>query len=123
MSRFLLDANLSPETCRYPVENLGLDAVDRMTQGLNALTDDDVVNLAQDERRLIITFDRDFGEIYHFRLKGKLGVFILRIEDQTVESVNKVLHGFLQGLPKSVNLDTSLVMLDEHRARITRGED
>ena len=81
------------------------------------MTDEEVYNLALRERRIIITFDLDFGEIYHFS-KNKIGVIILRLEDQTVESVNKVLEKFLQTKDvKRGKEENLLVVLTEHFVR------
>lgn len=123
MSKFILDANLSPETRRYLADTFSLDVIDLITQNLYSLTDNEVVALAKEQGRVIITFDRDFGEIYHFREKGNVGVIVLRLENQTVESVNAVLARFFVGQAETIDLDTTLVMLDEHRVRIIRGED
>jgi predicted nuclease of predicted toxin-antitoxin system len=66
LSRLLLDANLSPETREHLVARHGLDVVDLITRRQAGLSDADVVALAKAEGRVIVTFDLDFGEIYHF---------------------------------------------------------
>lgn len=120
MSRFLLDANLSLETAAFLRESLQLDAVSLTPEQLT-LKDPQIVALARSQGRVIITFDLDFGELYHFREQGQLGVIILRLEDQTVESVNAVLATFFASNLTDVDLDRSLVVIDERRVRIVRG--
>ncbi len=118
MSRFLLDANLSPETAQYLTAAFGLDVFALAGQRLSRLTDIAVVALAQQEQRVIITLDKDFGELYHRRERGNLGVIILRLRDESIESVNEVLGRFFQRQADDIDLDRSLVVLDEVRARI-----
>ncbi len=121
MSRFLLDANLSPETAQYLGATLGLDVLDLAGQGLGRLTDGAVVALAQRQQRVIITLDMDFGELYHRRERGRLGVIIHRLRDESIESVNAVLCRFFRGHAAEIDLARSLVVLDEARVRIRSG--
>ncbi len=123
MSKFLLDANLSPETRKYLVEEFKLDIIDLISKEKSSLSDEAVVRLAKRERRVIITFDLDFGEIYYLSERGKIGVVVLRLRDQTVESVNKTLYKFFQNEADDINLDKSLVILDENKVRITQEKD
>lgn len=45
------------------------------------MTDDDIVRLAAKEGRMVVTMDRDFGElVYHSGLRHA-GVLLLRMED------------------------------------------
>ena len=89
MSAFLLDANLSPETREYLSRIHGFDVIDLITERKAGLGDAQVVELAKAEQRVIVTFDLDFGEIYHFAERGRIGVIVLRLDDQAVESVNR----------------------------------
>lgn len=83
-------------------------------------TDERVAELANEQGRVVITFDLDFGEMSHFRGAGRLGVIVLRLRDQTVESVDRVLDLFFSNPPTDVDLDHSLVVLREHSLRIVR---
>ena len=118
MSRFLLDANLSPDTARYLATSFDLDVTDLASRRLNRLTDNEVAALARREQRVIITLDLDFGELYHRRERGQLGVIILRLRDESIESVNEVLGRFFRTQADEFDLDHSLVVLDEVRVRI-----
>jgi predicted nuclease of predicted toxin-antitoxin system len=117
----LLDANLSPKSRAYLVQTFGFDVIDLITEGKAGLTDEQVVAWARSEGRVIVTFDLDFGEIYHFREPEDVGVIILRLDNQTVESVNSALDRFFRGVGTEVDLDRSLVIVDDHRVRIVGG--
>ena len=118
MTKLLLDANLSPETRRYLTKTFAFDVIDLITENQAKLSVEDVVNLARKGKRIVVTFDLDFGEIYHFREKGNLGIIILRIEDRTVESVNKMLYRFFREEAKHINLYKSLVVIEEKGIRV-----
>ena len=118
MPKLLLNANLSHETASF-LRNLGFNALCLSEEGLGAITDEEVVELAKKESRIIITFDLDFGQLYHFREEGKLGVVILRLKDQTVEVVNAVLKRFFEDFKgKEAQLQKSLVIVEEDRYRL-----
>lgn len=123
MSKFLLDANLSPETRKYLVKKFKLDAIDLISKNKSSLSDEAVVKLAKREKRVIITFDLDFGEIYYFSERGKIGIIVLRIKDQTVESVNKTLDKFFHNVANNINLENSLIIIDENKIRIIEDTD
>lgn len=91
MPKLLLDANISPETARF-LRSLGFSVKSLIEENLAGITDEQVVTLAEKERRVIITFDLDFGRIYHFKEQGKVGIVVLRLENQTVESQTPILR-------------------------------
>lgn len=122
MIKLLLDANLSPETRDYLIKTFLFDVIDIITEKKSGLSDEEIVLFAKKERRIIVTFDLDFGEIYHFKEKGKIGIIVLRLEDQTVESVNKMLYKFFSSYAKKVNMSNSLVVLKENKIRIDVGQ-
>ncbi len=122
MLKLLLNANLSHETASF-LRNLGFDTSCLLEEGLGAITDEEVVELAKKESRIIITFDLDFGQLYHFREEGKVGVVILRLKDQTVEATNAVLKRFFEDFRgKEAQLQKGLVIVEEDRYRFYSAE-
>ena len=116
--KLLLDANLSPETAIF-LRSLGFEVASLIEEGQGELDDEAVAHIAKKERRILITFDLDFGEVYYFSLKKQFNVLILRLHDQRVETVNEVLKEFLKN---NANLfskkEKHLVIISEHRIRI-----
>jgi predicted nuclease of predicted toxin-antitoxin system len=119
VSKFLLDVNMSPETQAFLRETFGFDVI---RSSPPTLPDEDIVKLAKQEQRVVITQDLDFGEIYYLRERGRLGVIVLRLTDQTVESVNRVLATFFRAQAEAIPLSTSLVVIDEHHFRVVLAE-
>ena len=97
--KLLLDANLSPETADY-LRLLGFDVKCLIEENLGNLNDDEVIHIAIRERRVIITFDLDFGEIYYFAYPKKFSALVMRLNDQRVESVNGTLKKFFENNKK-----------------------
>ncbi|PIU14723.1 hypothetical protein COT20_02480 [bacterium (Candidatus Gribaldobacteria) CG08_land_8_20_14_0_20_39_15] len=62
MLRFLLNANISHETAEF-LNSLGCDAKTATQLGLGSADDSKIVNKAIREKRILVTFDLDFGFI------------------------------------------------------------
>jgi predicted nuclease of predicted toxin-antitoxin system len=120
MTKFLLDANLSPKTAQFLSQTFGLDAVSLVTLGQGGLADADVIALAEAEDRVIITLDLDFGELYHQRAAGEIGVMILRLRDETRTAVEAALARFFRTVAVTIDLDRTLVIIEETRIRVVR---
>lgn len=118
---FLADENISPESVEH-LEALGYVCHSLVRDGPRALSDDDIVALAKQEGRIIITHDLDFGQMYYFSEEGRVGVVVLRLRHQTVEAVNQVLERFLESdlLPEN-EIQETLVILSETTYRVHRG--
>jgi predicted nuclease of predicted toxin-antitoxin system len=115
---FVLDANLSIETARFLNQSLGLDVVHLATLELMHLGDYEIVLFAQAEGRVIITFDLDFGHIHRGRTFGRFGFILLRLSEQSIESVNQRLHKFFTDLPDMNVLIDSITVLEDKRSRV-----
>lgn len=114
----MLDASLSPETTKF-LRSLGYDAKDLISKKLYFISDEKVIELAISEKRIVITFDLDFGYLYHFKFKSQVGIIILRLRDQTVESVNEILERFLRRkIIEKQKLEKSLIVIDEAEFRV-----
>lgn len=120
MTRLLLDANLSPKTARYLSRTLGLDAVSLLRRGLGQLSDQDVLQVARREDRVIVTLDRDFIEPWLATGKIDQGIIYLELAGahRYVGSVNQILHRFFLDEASSVDLKQSIVIIREDRVLI-----
>jgi len=71
MLKFLLNANISYETAKF-LQSKGYEAKTVAQFGLGKAEDAKIVEKAIKEKRIIITFDLDFGEIFYFSTKEKI---------------------------------------------------
>ena len=117
--RFLLNANISRKIIPQLFERFSLDLKHISDFSSTAWTDAEIVSLAKKEKRTIITHDLDYGEIYYLKEKGKIGVIMLRLQDQTSANVVGKLTNFFQN-PKyqKANLSSSLTIISDEKIRI-----
>jgi len=60
------------------------------------ISDQSVLEMAQNQQRLIITFDRDYGElIFKYDYKPNQGVLYLRLSEYSPEAPAKIVHDLL----------------------------
>ena len=86
------------------------------------LTDREIAALARRDDLVILTHDLDLGEIFYLAEEAQLGILVLRLHQQTVETVNDVLTRFLtSGVLATLDLNDSLVILSESAYRVYRG--
>ena len=98
---------LADESCAGPVvrtlREAGHDVV-ALAEVARGATDEQVLELALNEKRILITEDRDFGELVYARGRSSAGVILVRFDSRArqtkpltvVEAVSKLgsrLHG------------------------------
>jgi predicted nuclease of predicted toxin-antitoxin system len=76
--RFLLDMNLPPAMADW-LRSEGHDAVHARDAGYADLPDREIFARAAEDRRIVITFDLDFGEIVGLVGNSSCGVILLRL--------------------------------------------
>jgi predicted nuclease of predicted toxin-antitoxin system len=118
--KFLLDENISPKTAKF-LKSLGYDVKTLFNFKMLGCENGEVANLAMRENRIIITLDLTFAYSFYFMNRGKVGIVLLRLEDLSVENVNKVLKSFLEKIQKEKKkVEKSLVIVEEEGYRIIK---
>lgn len=92
--RFLVDVNVGQAVASW-LQTEGYDALS--VRDIDPRMDDrNVLALAVREGRVVITMDRDFGELVHHYGKGHAGVLLLRLGDaqssEKVEAVRQIVQ-------------------------------
>ena len=81
--KFLADEN-APRTIVELLRCCGYDLL-WVREHCPGMDDEEIIRLSISENRLILTFDRDFGElIYRLRMKNTPGVILASISDSQV---------------------------------------
>ncbi|MBI4824928.1 MAG: DUF5615 family PIN-like protein [Nitrospirae bacterium] len=91
--KFLVDVGVSKKVEEWLKEN-GYDV--KSVRDINPKEkDSEILRLAANESRMVITMDKDFGELVYNSGKSHSGVMILRLDDanggQKVEIIKKIL--------------------------------
>ena len=90
--RLLLDANISTRLVA-PLQEMGHDVVSQLQENPNA-ADEEILKRAHLEQRIVITYDKDFGELVFKHEAGHFGVILLRTRDESYPTQLAVLKEF-----------------------------
>jgi len=114
--RFLLDQDVYAVTARF-LAGLGHDVIQVAQLGLSQADDEELLKVAQEQNRIFVTRDRDFGGLVFVKVLGS-GVLYLRVLPSTQNSVHKELERVLN-MHAEEELRKAFVVIepDGHRFR------
>lgn len=87
--KFITDENLGIRVPKY-LRTLGYDVISAIEVALSK-PDTDILYIANEEDRIILTTDKDFGELVFKEGLAHSGVILLRLKDESVENKKRVL--------------------------------
>ena len=114
--KFLLDAGLAQSTARY-LQALGHDAVHLRDQGLQRLPDEQIIQKAHTEARIILTHDLDFSRLVAVSQARLPSVITFRLKDMRPVRVNHYLNETLGHFSAELQSD-ALVSISENGIRL-----
>ena len=92
----------------YDVKSIGVDSA--------GISDSEIMEIAITEKRLILTFDSDYGElIFKFGFKPPAGVIYLRLKDFTPEYPGKLIYDIFSNY--DLNFNHRLSVIDRNGVR------
>jgi predicted nuclease of predicted toxin-antitoxin system len=115
--KFLLDQDVYASTARF-LSGLGHDVVPVAQIGLSQADDSELLRIAQEQNRIFVTRDRDFGGLVFVKNLG-VGVIYLRI----LPSTQNVVHNELERVLRSYSEDelrTAFVVIEPGRHRFRK---
>ena len=92
--KFLTDENIATSVYKFLLEE-GFDVKDVKVENLQGSSDKEILELANKERRIIITHDKDFANVLNQKSKHK-GVILLRFKIQLPKTVISTLTKILK---------------------------
>jgi len=114
--RFLVDECTGPAVARWLRDRQ--HEVFSVYEEARGMDDDDIIQKAFEENRILITNDKDFGEkIYRERYPHR-GVVFLRLDDERANSKIETIQKLLQGYANE--LADCYVVVTETRVRFAR---
>jgi len=116
--KFLADMGISQSTVQA-LRNVGHDAVHLREQGLQRLIDVAILEKARQEKRIVLTFDLDFGELLAVGLHDSPSVIIFRLHNATPASVQPKLMEVLEKEGKELE-QGAIVIVQDTRYRLRR---
>jgi len=115
--KFLLDHDVYAATGRL-LSSLGHDVVPVAHIGLSQAGDDELLKIAQEQNRIFVTRDRDFGHLVFVQSLGA-GVLYLRVLPSTQGAVHGELEKVLKAYPEA-ELAKAFVVIEPGRHRIRK---
>ena len=115
--RFLLDQDVYAATARF-LQLLGHDVTTVAQLGLSRAADSDLLRVARDQGWILITRDRDFGNLV-FVEDLRTGVLYLRVLPSTLEAVHREVSKLLSAHPED-ELRRAFVVVEPGRHRVRR---
>lgn len=112
--RLLADENIAP----LVIAALQADGHDvaAVRDFLPGGTDAMVIALARRQRRIILTHDRDFGNVTRYPIRSHGGVILIRVRDIRPPSVLRVLRRALHAVPAR-RFRNRLAIVNEYEVR------
>lgn len=114
--KFLLDENIS-QTLKHFLNDFGFKAEHVLDVGLGNVLDDKIIAFAKKKKLIILTHNKDFGNLIRFPIQQHRGVILLRFKNQKPQNVSSYLINFLV---EHKNLKSKLVILRENGFRIVQ---
>jgi predicted nuclease of predicted toxin-antitoxin system len=116
--RFLADMGVS-RALAGELRHREHDVLHLSEEGLHRLPDDEILRFAQRERRVILTFDLDFGDLLAAGAFSLPSVVIFRLLDQTPASVTPKLLHLLSERAQEIE-EGAIVIVEDRRYRLRR---
>ncbi len=115
--KFLVDENVAASVTRL-LQSRGHDVKTVQQAGLVGAQDNVLIQLALDEKRIIITHDKDFGAILAYPLKQHSGVVLLRLRLPTPQNAAQAVDRLLAAVPKE-RMMGRVVVVEDARIRVS----
>lgn len=114
-SKFLVDAGVSQLVERY-LRECGCDIL--AVRDINPqMPDEDIIALAYKEKRIIITMDKDFGELVYHSLLPHAGVLLLRLDDANGADKVRIIAKILKEYSHQLSGSFAVYQNDKFRIR------
>lgn len=99
--KFLVDVGVSNKVEEY-LESSGFDT--KCIREIDPrLKDIEIIKIASEENRIIVTMDKDFGELVFKSSQAHAGVLLLRLENETSNSKVKIVKSILENYSNELN--------------------
>lgn len=101
------------------LEKAGLGILGVYETNLKGVSDDSIFNFAVKSKRVLLTFDREFGNFFRFNIGKSAGVVVILIGQMEKEEIIKNTLDFFRNL-KQKDLIGKLIIVSKTKVRIRR---
>jgi len=114
--RFLVDECVDYGVVAW-LRNHGHDVVS-IVEGFSGITDDEVLHKAFSENRILVTMDKDFGDLVFRGNQNHNGIILLRALSSDSNHIVALLNNVL--VQHSLELDNNFIVATQQSIRIIR---
>jgi predicted nuclease of predicted toxin-antitoxin system len=115
--RFLLDESADLPLAHH-LRRLGHDVTSIVEDYTRSIEDEDVLSIANREQRILITNDKDFGELVYQRRLSHAGVILFRLRDDAIPVKISRLNDRLAQHSAQLETYASYVVVTDKRIRV-----
>ncbi|MEW6202310.1 MAG: DUF5615 family PIN-like protein [bacterium] len=120
MIRFVIDEDM-PRSTGQILKEQGYEVKDIRDYGLRGASDTEIYNFAQKEKSIIITEDKDFGNVLRFLIGNHFGIIVVRFPNEmSTKEINRHLLMAIKEIPEDT-FRGSVVIVEPGKTRIKRG--
>ena len=91
--KFLIDESVGTKPSEF-LNRAGYDSIS-ISEKFSGAEDKFVLSKARKEKRIIITNDKDFGELIFYQKLNTYGIILLRLSNESAENKIEVIENFL----------------------------
>jgi predicted nuclease of predicted toxin-antitoxin system len=113
--RLYLDQMLQTSVAQV-LRQAGYDVLRASETGQSRADDQEILSIAINQRRILITLDEHFGDWAVLPLSEHFGVIRVKVNPTTSDSILKILIPFLQRI-SSIQIQNHLVILSTNREK------
>lgn len=115
--KFFLDQDVYAATARF-LRGLGHDVVTASETGCSRASDTDLLRMAAEQGRILVTRDRDYGSLVFVQGSGA-GVMYLRVLPSTLNPVHQEIEAVLK-VHSEEELNKAFVVIEQGRHRFRK---
>ncbi|HEY6011966.1 MAG TPA: DUF5615 family PIN-like protein [Nitrospirota bacterium] len=115
--KFFLDQDVYAATVRF-LRGLGHDVATAAEEGCSRASDAELLQIAREQGRILVTRDRDYGSLVFVQGSGS-GVMYLRILPSTINSVHQEIEAALRAHTEE-ELNKAFVVIEQGRHRFRK---
>ena len=118
--KFIADENI-PNALIKATRRKGYSIKDLKEENLLGIKDQELITLAKSDKRVIITFDKEFTNIFEFPIKEHYGVLVLRYKNKHSKNVTEQFL-YLLNSPIKKKFEKSLCEVFDNYVKIRKAE-
>jgi len=103
----------------FALRQNGFDALTVKDARLTGSDDETIFKFACENKRILLTYDRGFGDIFRFNISESDGIVIILTGRMKKDDIINIVLSFMSIVNKQIDLRGKLVIIGKSKIRIT----